>query len=59
MTTPARAPVIRWNAKAESYTVANAALIVRDIPARSQAVCVQMELRNGWPVSFGTAAVRA
>lgn len=42
-----------WNKKTESYTVSNENVTVRNIPVKSQAECVAMELRNGWPVSFG------
>ena len=42
-----------WNKTTQTYTVSNGTTIVRNIPVKSQAVCVAMELRNGFPVSFG------
>ena len=45
-----------WNKKTRTYTVSNGAIIVRNIPVKSQADCVAMELRNEMPPSFGDAA---
>ena len=42
-----------WNKSTNTYTVSNGTTVVRGIEAKSQAVCVAMELRNGWAPSFG------
>ena len=42
-----------WNKTTQSYTVSNGTIIVRNIPVKSQAVCVAMEVRNGFEISFG------
>lgn len=42
-----------WNKATQSYTVSNGSIVVRNIPVKSQAVCVAMELRNGFEISFG------
>lgn len=43
-----------WNTKTQSYTVSNGVRTVRNIPVKSQADAVKMDLRNDWPASFGT-----
>ena len=45
-----------WNKTTQSYTVSNGTITVRNIPVKSQAVAVAMELRNGWKPSFGEVA---
>lgn len=48
-----------WNATAQSYTVSRNgvnSIRVINIPCKSQAVAVAMDLRNGWVPSFGTVA---
>jgi hypothetical protein len=42
-----------WNKTTRTYTVSNGAVIVRNIPAKTQADCVAMELRNEMTPSFG------
>lgn len=47
-----------WNKTTQSYTVSNGTIIVRNIPVKSQAVAVAMDLRNGWEPSFGEVTQR-
>lgn len=49
---------IHWNAKTQTYTVSNEAVIVRNIPTKPQAIGVKIELRNGFEISFGHVEVR-
>ncbi len=49
---------ITWNAKTETYTVSNGSVIVRNIPVKSMAVAVRMDLLLGNEPSFGDVEVR-
>jgi hypothetical protein len=44
---------IRWNKTTQTYTVSNGSMLVRNIPVKTQADCVAMELRHGLVPSFG------
>jgi hypothetical protein len=47
-----------WNKTTQTYTVSNGSVIVRNIPVKPMAVCVAMEVRNGFNISFGDVEVR-
>lgn len=44
---------ITHNVKTQSYTVSGEGRIVRNIPVRSMAEAVRMDIRHGFNASFG------
>lgn len=48
-----------WNKTTQTYTVSSADRIVRNIPVKTQAVAVAMDLRHSWPASFGDEEAKA
>ena len=44
---------IMWNRKTQTYTVYNGSVTIRGIVAKTQAICVKMEMRAGLTPSFG------